>query len=244
MQYPNSLPRASRIVALDRRAAEMLHAISEDPWKGARFLILSPVQPDLGAGRVRLTGPDGAALEAAAELEGADVVVLVATTGEGAAAAQDEVARNSGLQIDSERINKIADELTSVAAIVERMGTQRGNGRDAVVLPDGSDLERAIAAVWQDVLGLERVNLDDRYAEVGGTSLKAVQIVARLKRECGLSVGLVDLYEHPTIALLARRFGGGEEELDEAAKATRERGERRRQRLGGRRNRRQTADAD
>lgn len=87
VQYPNSLPRASRIVALDRGASEMLNAISEDPWKGARFLILSPVQPDLAQDRVKLTGPDGGALDAAAELEGADVVVLVATTSVGANAA-------------------------------------------------------------------------------------------------------------------------------------------------------------
>jgi hypothetical protein len=99
VQYPNSLPRASRIVALDRGAAGLLHAISEDPWKGARFLILAPVQPDLAAGRVRLTGPDGAALDAASELDGADVVVLVATTDEGAgpAAAVGTMARARGI---------------------------------------------------------------------------------------------------------------------------------------------------
>ena len=61
--YPNSRPRVSRIIALDRGAAEIMHAITEEPWQGAHFLILSPVQPRLEEGEVRLTGAnDGAAL--------------------------------------------------------------------------------------------------------------------------------------------------------------------------------------
>ncbi len=97
--YPNSLPRSSRIVALDRRAADMLHAIGDEPWAGARFLILSPVQPDLAQGAVLLTGPDGAALDCAGELAGADVVVMVATTSEAAAAAEviGRLARTRGV---------------------------------------------------------------------------------------------------------------------------------------------------
>lgn len=82
--YPNSRPRASRVIALDRGAAQMMHEISEEPWRGARFLILSPVQPGLAADEVRLTGPDGAALSYADELRGADLVVMVATTSDAA----------------------------------------------------------------------------------------------------------------------------------------------------------------
>ena len=89
--YPNSRTRASRIFALDAGAAEAMYAITEDPWNGAHFLTLAnpaPVDPETtGAADLPLAHPDGTPASLTAEIEGADVVVLLATTGanEGAA---------------------------------------------------------------------------------------------------------------------------------------------------------------
>ena len=97
--YPNALRRDSRIIALDRGAAHQISAISEDPWQGAHFLILAPVQPALGANRVDLSDENGTPLDCSAELVGADVVVMVATTDEGAKAATviGDMARSRGI---------------------------------------------------------------------------------------------------------------------------------------------------
>lgn len=89
--YPNSLARKVRIFALDAAAAEAMYGITEDPWHGAHFLTLGATG-HVDADRTRaedlpLSHPDGTAARLDEELQGADIVVLLATQGtaEGAA---------------------------------------------------------------------------------------------------------------------------------------------------------------
>lgn len=92
VQYPNSRTRASRIFALDEGAAEAMYAITEDPWNGAHFLTLAntrPVDPEAtDAENLPLAHPDGSAAQLLDEIDGADLVVLLATTGENEGAAE------------------------------------------------------------------------------------------------------------------------------------------------------------
>jgi len=92
VQYPNSRSRASRIFALDAGAAEAMYGVTEDPWNGAHFLTLATkgaVDPETTqAGDLPLSHPDGSPADLNAEMMGADVVVLLATTGEGEGAAE------------------------------------------------------------------------------------------------------------------------------------------------------------
>jgi len=76
--------------------------------------------------------------------------------------------------------------------------------------PDGApprtDTERAIAAVWCAVLGVDRVGIDDDFFALGGHSLLATQVVARLRplTEGGAQrVGVMDFFQHPTVRGLA-----------------------------------------
>jgi len=71
--------------------------------------------------------------------------------------------------------------------------------------PDGP-VEEAIAQVWQNVLGVSRVGVDDDFFDLGGHSLLVTQVVSQLRR--ALPVGLrpvavMDLFSHPTVAALA-----------------------------------------
>ncbi|KMK65014.1 hypothetical protein [Puniceibacterium sp. IMCC21224] len=92
IQYPNSRTRASRIFALDGGAAEAMYGITEDPWNGAHFLTLAnatPVDPEAtDAKDLPLAHPDGTQAALGDELEGADVVVLLATNGDNEGAAE------------------------------------------------------------------------------------------------------------------------------------------------------------
>ncbi len=91
VQYPNSRMRTSRIFALDAKAAEAMYAITEDPWNNAHFLTLStkgPTSPETQAADLPLSHPDGTRADLLAEIEGADVVVLLAAAGDSEGAAE------------------------------------------------------------------------------------------------------------------------------------------------------------
>jgi non-ribosomal peptide synthetase component F/acyl carrier protein len=65
-------------------------------------------------------------------------------------------------------------------------------------------VEPALAAIWAEVLDVEQVAPDDDFFELGGTSLLAMQIVARASDAFGVELALDALFEAPTIAGLAQ----------------------------------------
>jgi amino acid adenylation domain-containing protein len=64
-------------------------------------------------------------------------------------------------------------------------------------------LQAAIAGVWGEVLGVDRVGAADNFFEIGGHSLLLVRLHARLREVLGREVPIVDLFRFPTIASLA-----------------------------------------
>lgn len=66
--------------------------------------------------------------------------------------------------------------------------------------------EQTIAAVWCDVLGLERVGVFDNFFLLGGHSLLATRVVARLRDAFGIELPVAALFEAPTIGGLAREI--------------------------------------
>ena len=82
-------------------------------------------------------------------------------------------------------------------------------------IPPATDLEKRIAAVCTRVLGIIEIGVDDIFFELGGDSFMALQVVAGLKKDLGLEVPVVTLYEKLTIrslaAMLQSADDGGEE---------------------------------
>ncbi|WP_431873299.1 non-ribosomal peptide synthetase [Amycolatopsis sacchari] len=64
--------------------------------------------------------------------------------------------------------------------------------------------ERKLADIVAAVLGITLVGADDNFFELGGDSIQAIQVAARAQEE-GLELSPLDLFEHPTVALLAQR---------------------------------------
>ena len=68
-------------------------------------------------------------------------------------------------------------------------------------------VEEAVAAIWAEVLRVERVGVRENFFELGGHSLLAVQVVARVRDLFGVELALRSLFESPTVAGLAARVG-------------------------------------
>jgi amino acid adenylation domain-containing protein len=67
-----------------------------------------------------------------------------------------------------------------------------------------SGLERLVADLWQDLLGLERVGVHDNFFDLGGHSLLMAQVQSRLHERTGREVSMVDLLSHASVGALAR----------------------------------------
>lgn len=68
----------------------------------------------------------------------------------------------------------------------------------------GNETERIILAAWEDVLGIEGLGVNDPYFELGGDSLHAMPLVARLREAFGIEIPLRIVYSHGTVAEMAR----------------------------------------
>ncbi|MFE9252361.1 SDR family NAD(P)-dependent oxidoreductase [Streptomyces sp. NPDC007088] len=128
--------------------------------------------------------------------------VIVAYTGTApeaeVRAAVARVARELDHPMRCLRVEKLPadrDQLLAVAVAALERGGRR------FVAP-ATDLERALAGLWSDVLGGE-VGRDDRFFDLGGSSLRAAQLVNRINSALTARLSVHHLYEHPTVGALA-----------------------------------------
>ncbi len=86
------------------------------------------------------------------------------------------------------------------------------------VAPRG-ELEERVARIWGEMLGLAQVGVQDSFMELGGDSLLATRLMARLREDFGVDLAMDRLFEQPTVAAVAaavveaRAAGAGEEDL-------------------------------
>ncbi|WP_231976791.1 non-ribosomal peptide synthase/polyketide synthase [Mycobacterium sp. E740] len=69
--------------------------------------------------------------------------------------------------------------------------------------------EELLAGIYAQVLGLERVGVDESFFELGGDSLSAMRVIAAVNKALNASVAVRALFEAPTVAQLASRVGAG-----------------------------------
>ncbi|CAN5313221.1 hypothetical protein BH11MYX1_BH11MYX1_23530 [soil metagenome] len=83
-------------------------------------------------------------------------------------------------------------------------GTERlgATADDEYVAPTEGD-QRKLAELWQAVLALDRVGATDNFFEIGGHSLLAFQITARIREQFGVQLAIVEIFQSPTVADLA-----------------------------------------
>jgi NAD(P)-dependent dehydrogenase (short-subunit alcohol dehydrogenase family)/aryl carrier-like protein len=84
---------------------------------------------------------------------------------------------------------------------VVRVPHRRSGSITPYVAPRGP-IEEHLAQAWGDVLGFAQVGVEDDFFRLGGHSIAAIRIVARLRSTLGLEISVVDLLTNPTIARL------------------------------------------
>ena len=103
--------------------------------------------------------------------------------------------------------------------------TARAAATAAFVAPR-TEMERAVAAIWQELLGINEVGLEDNFFDLGGHSLLVVQAQAKLRERLHLDVPVVKLFQHPSVGSLARflcQAVGEDDHRDLRARARRQR---------------------
>jgi len=71
-----------------------------------------------------------------------------------------------------------------------------------------TDTEKQIAKIWEELLQIKDIGIDDNFFEMGGHSLIAVQFMIQIEKTNGHGLPLATLFEYPTIRTLARLFDG------------------------------------
>jgi amino acid adenylation domain-containing protein len=73
----------------------------------------------------------------------------------------------------------------------------------SVYVAPRTPMEKAIAAIWSEVLGFDQVGIHNDFFEMGGHSLSAMQIIVRVERAMRVEVPVQKLFDLPTVAQLA-----------------------------------------
>jgi FkbH-like protein len=119
--------------------------------------------------------------------------------GESAAPATTSPAR-------SDRYALLAGTLASGRAVLQalRARNRRTRALAAPPRPADTETERRLLALWDEVLGIEGLGVEDDYFALGGSSLLAAQLFAEVSRRFGVQLRLTAILEAPTVRALAR----------------------------------------
>ncbi|PHM30481.1 non-ribosomal peptide synthetase [Xenorhabdus innexi] len=74
--------------------------------------------------------------------------------------------------------------------------------RESYVAPR-NELESQLCTIWQTVLGMERIGIDDNFFRIGGDSITSIQLVSQL-RQAGFTLQVKSIFDAPTVARLAK----------------------------------------
>jgi acyl-CoA synthetase (AMP-forming)/AMP-acid ligase II/thioesterase domain-containing protein/acyl carrier protein len=85
---------------------------------------------------------------------------------------------------------------------IEPIGEPQRQAEAEYIAP-GTPIELRLAAIWREMLGLERIGVNAHFFTIGGDSLAAAQLVSRVSKEFAVELAFVRFLETPTIATMA-----------------------------------------
>jgi amino acid adenylation domain-containing protein/non-ribosomal peptide synthase protein (TIGR01720 family) len=114
-------------------------------------------------------------------------------------------ARPDALLSDTQSWLPASTKATATAALA--VAARR---RQAAYVAPGSEIERAVAEVWEELFEVERVGVEENFFDLGGHSILLLQAHARLRERIAIDLSVVALLQYPTIRSLARHLSDAE----------------------------------
>ncbi len=130
-------------------------------------------------------------------------------------------------ELDAARVRGFISErlpdfmVPAVVMVLDAMPLTANGKLDRAALPDPefaslvdyrapvSERERVLAELFAEILGLDRVGLDDSFFALGGHSLLATRLASRIRVALGVEVPIRTVFDAPTVAQLATRLDAG-----------------------------------
>ncbi|MGD8361124.1 MAG: amino acid adenylation domain-containing protein [Gemmatimonadota bacterium] len=85
---------------------------------------------------------------------------------------------------------------------------ERSSRPESEYVEPETEMERALAAIWKEVLGIERVGTRDDFFRLGGHSILAIRVASRIRRDMGIELPLRRLFATPLLGPLAQELEG------------------------------------
>jgi acyl carrier protein len=179
-----------------RRTGIATVAVNWDPWKETGMAVDTAIPADLQQMReenLRFAIPTREGVEALRRILSMNHAQVVVSTTD--LPARMELIRNPGEHVFG------PDAPAGIEAATAAPQTPRALATPAA--PPRDDLDRVLASIWQDLLGIQEVGVDDDFFELGGHSLLAIQITSRIHDTLGAQVPLASFFQATTVAKLA-----------------------------------------
>jgi len=100
---------------------------------------------------------------------------------------------------------ELSDPISLIEELRRRRVAQQDRGRGSNCVAPRTAIEAKLASMWCEMLGLDRVGVEDDFFELGGNSVIATQVLSRVWNEFGVEVPLAEFFERSfSVAQLAR----------------------------------------
>ena len=102
-----------------------------------------------------------------------------------------------------EEIPKSATGKLRRIGLAEKFGVLLSEQRIYEFLAPQTQVEKTLAAIWSEVLGVEQIGIQDNFFYLGGDSIRATQVISRIRRSMQTELSILSVFETPTVAGLA-----------------------------------------
>jgi NAD(P)-dependent dehydrogenase (short-subunit alcohol dehydrogenase family)/acyl carrier protein len=190
-----------RYATAHRAVGKNIVSINWDAWQGIGMAATAAAAPVRADGLIAMTLQN--AIEPAEGIEALRRILEVSSP-------QVAVLKRSmpELMATSRSINALMDGPTDLPGAAPGTALSQHTRPELTqkFIEPRNERERFIATLWQELLGLDRVGIDDDFFELGGHSLIATGLLTRIQKECHVKLPLRTIFEAPTVRELAERL--------------------------------------